>query len=115
MLRLLHKSRMLSASASSPIGFIGLGNMGAHMARNLIKAGHSVIVYDLNASAVDSLKQAGAKVEPRTFNFYALVFMAGWLHSPEAALPPLPSRATGSSPCCRPGACFHSISCINHI
>jgi 3-hydroxyisobutyrate dehydrogenase len=26
------------------IGFIGLGNMGAHMARRLIEAGHRVIV-----------------------------------------------------------------------
>ena len=28
------------------IGFIGLGNMGKHMAANLLKAGHSVVVYD---------------------------------------------------------------------
>ena len=50
------------STASTPIGFIGLGNMGAHMARNLVKAGHSVIVYDLNAEAIQSLKQAGAQV-----------------------------------------------------
>ncbi|NBQ75878.1 MAG: 3-hydroxyisobutyrate dehydrogenase, partial [Acetobacteraceae bacterium] len=29
------------------IGFVGLGNMGAHMARNLLKAGHEVTVFDL--------------------------------------------------------------------
>jgi 3-hydroxyisobutyrate dehydrogenase-like beta-hydroxyacid dehydrogenase len=28
------------------IAFIGLGNMGAHMARNLLKAGHEVTVFD---------------------------------------------------------------------
>ena len=28
------------------IGFIGLGNMGAHMARRLLEAGHKVVVYD---------------------------------------------------------------------
>ena len=28
------------------IGFIGLGNMGAHMARRLLEAGHTVVVYD---------------------------------------------------------------------
>lgn len=31
------------------IGFIGLGNMGAPMARNLIEAGHSVIGFDVSA------------------------------------------------------------------
>ena len=28
------------------VGFIGLGNMGAAMARNLLKAGHRVTVYN---------------------------------------------------------------------
>jgi 3-hydroxyisobutyrate dehydrogenase len=42
------------------IGFIGLGNMGAHMARNLIKAGHSLKVYDLNEEAVRYVAQSGA-------------------------------------------------------
>ena len=39
------------------IGFIGLGNMGAPMAANLVKAGHTVIGYDLlaqNAAAAQS-------------------------------------------------------------
>jgi 3-hydroxyisobutyrate dehydrogenase len=30
----------------SRIAFIGLGNMGAPMALNLLKAGHSVAVFD---------------------------------------------------------------------
>ena len=30
------------------IAFIGLGNMGAPMARNLLKAGHHVHLFDLN-------------------------------------------------------------------
>jgi len=42
------------------IGFIGLGNMGAPMAHNLLKAGHQLSVFDLNASAVESLVGAGA-------------------------------------------------------
>ena len=44
------------------IGFIGLGNMGAHMARNLIRAGHDLKVYDLNDETVRYVAQAGAKV-----------------------------------------------------
>lgn len=38
--------RYSSADARRPVGFIGLGNMGGHMARNLIAAGHDVLVYD---------------------------------------------------------------------
>ena len=41
------------------IGFIGLGNMGAPMAANLIKAGHTVTGYDLNQAALDALTTAG--------------------------------------------------------
>lgn len=42
------------------IAFIGLGNMGAPMAHNLLKAGREVIVFDLNADAVAALVAAGA-------------------------------------------------------
>ncbi|MDE2516054.1 MAG: 3-hydroxyisobutyrate dehydrogenase [Rhodospirillales bacterium] len=41
------------------IGFIGLGNMGAPMAANLLKAGHAVAGCDLNADAVAALVAAG--------------------------------------------------------
>jgi 3-hydroxyisobutyrate dehydrogenase len=41
------------------IGFIGLGNMGLPMARNLIKAGHTVTGYDLNSAATDRLASDG--------------------------------------------------------
>lgn len=41
------------------IGFIGLGHMGLPMALNLIKAGHSVRGYDLQAEALQALKDAG--------------------------------------------------------
>ncbi len=43
------------------IGFIGLGNMGAPMAANLVKAGHVVTGYDLNAAALEALSKAGGK------------------------------------------------------
>jgi 3-hydroxyisobutyrate dehydrogenase len=43
------------------VGFIGVGNMGGPMARNLIKAGHSLKVYDLSEEAVNFVVQSGAK------------------------------------------------------
>ncbi len=41
------------------IGFIGLGNMGAPMAANLVKAGHTVRGFDLAAALRGSAEQAG--------------------------------------------------------
>lgn len=46
------------------IGFIGLGIMGKPMALNLIKAGHTVTVNDLNQNAVNTLIEAGATAAP---------------------------------------------------
>jgi 3-hydroxyisobutyrate dehydrogenase len=43
------------------VGFIGVGNMGSLMARNLIRAGHSLKVYDLSEDAVNFVIQSGAK------------------------------------------------------
>lgn len=43
------------------IAFIGLGNMGLPMARNLLKAGHELKVFDLVQSTVDELVAEGAK------------------------------------------------------
>jgi 3-hydroxyisobutyrate dehydrogenase len=44
------------------IAFIGLGNMGLPMARNLLRAGHQVVGYDVVAAALDAA--ASADVTP---------------------------------------------------
>ena len=44
------------------VGFIGLGNMGLPMARNLLKAGHAVTVYNRTAERAESLRAEGATV-----------------------------------------------------
>jgi len=46
------------------IGFIGLGIMGKPMARNLMKAGYEVTVYDIVGEAVEELATDGAKTAP---------------------------------------------------
>jgi 3-hydroxyisobutyrate dehydrogenase-like beta-hydroxyacid dehydrogenase len=43
------------------IGFIGLGQMGFHMARRLVEAGHQVVVYDTRPDAIDRLTALGAQ------------------------------------------------------
>ena len=42
------------------VGFIGLGIMGRPMAKNLVKAGYEVVVYDFNEEAVADLVSLGA-------------------------------------------------------
>src|SRR5687768_12219806 len=49
----------MSAMAET-IGFIGLGVMGKPMAKNLIKAGHTLVVYNRSRPAVDEVAAAGA-------------------------------------------------------
>ncbi|MFL6389041.1 MAG: NAD(P)-dependent oxidoreductase [Terriglobales bacterium] len=44
------------------IAFIGLGNMGSAMAANLIKAGHTLTVYNRTRARADELKPLGARV-----------------------------------------------------
>jgi hypothetical protein len=43
------------------IGFIGLGNMGFHMARRLVEAGHQLVVTDTRTQAVARLTDMGAQ------------------------------------------------------
>ena len=43
------------------VGFIGLGTMGAPMARNLLRKGHRLVVADVQPAAVSELTAAGAR------------------------------------------------------
>ena len=43
------------------VGFIGLGQMGSRMVRNLAKAGHDVTAYDVRSEAVSALAPAGVR------------------------------------------------------
>ncbi|HEX7926519.1 MAG TPA: NAD(P)-dependent oxidoreductase, partial [bacterium] len=43
------------------VGFVGLGTMGASMAANLLKGGHTLTVHDLNRDAAAKLLERGAK------------------------------------------------------
>ena len=45
------------------IGFIGLGNMGAPMARNLAKAGHAVTGFDVTGNVPDGVAPAASGAE----------------------------------------------------
>jgi 3-hydroxyisobutyrate dehydrogenase len=44
------------------IAFVGLGNMGAPMARNLLKAGHELHLFDLNTTVLAELAELGGQI-----------------------------------------------------
>jgi 3-hydroxyisobutyrate dehydrogenase-like beta-hydroxyacid dehydrogenase len=44
------------------IGFVGLGKMGSGMARNLLRAGHTVVVYNRSRDKAEQLTKDGATV-----------------------------------------------------
>jgi len=48
------------------IGFVGVGTMGGPVARNLLPAGQSVCVFDLNSEAVEVTLAAGDRGQAAT-------------------------------------------------
>ena len=47
-------------SSKDAVGFIGLGNMGAPMANNLLAKGYPLVVYDVIESCVEGAVRNGA-------------------------------------------------------
>ncbi|XP_043468885.1 3-hydroxyisobutyrate dehydrogenase, mitochondrial [Leptopilina heterotoma] len=56
--RFLYHSR--GSREFSNVGFIGLGQMGSRMAKNILKKGHKLTVFDVNKFAVTKLCESGA-------------------------------------------------------
>jgi 6-phosphogluconate dehydrogenase len=46
---------------SSELGIVGLGRMGANMARRLMRDGHRCVVYDVSTDAIEALAKEGAE------------------------------------------------------
>lgn len=49
-------------ASKTPVGFIGLGNMGSPMAKNLLKNGYPIIATDLFPESCKELQDIGAQV-----------------------------------------------------
>ena len=65
-----HTARRLFTTQVSKVGFIGLGNMGGHMASNLLNAGKEVVLFDVVADPINKLisahpSSASAATTPR--------------------------------------------------
>ena len=59
--RFNHREPDAKDATVEKIGFIGLGVMGKPMARNLLRSGYSLVVYDLMPAQVEELAGEGAK------------------------------------------------------
>lgn len=44
------------------IGFVGLGNMGSQIARDLVSAGHRMTLFDLDRAALETFADSGARL-----------------------------------------------------
>ncbi|MGN6100633.1 MAG: phosphogluconate dehydrogenase (NAD(+)-dependent, decarboxylating) [Devosia sp.] len=73
------------------IGIVGLGRMGANISRRLMQAGHSCVVFDINAAPRDKLKAEGATAVA------SLAEMADALSAPRAVWIMLPAGAITES------------------
>lgn len=49
-------------ASKTPVGFVGLGNMGSPMAKNLLKNGYPVIATDVFPGSCKELQDMGAQV-----------------------------------------------------
>lgn len=59
---------MNGSLAPSSVGFIGLGEMGGGMARNLLKAGFPLLAYDTCREALDRISRSGARTAENLTN-----------------------------------------------
>ena len=66
------------------LGMVGLGRMGANLSRRLMRDGHEVVVYDVNADAVKALEAEGATGATTLEDFVAALDppRAAWIMVP---------------------------------
>src|SRR5438477_7024572 len=97
------------------IGFIGLGIMGRPMAKNLLKAGYSLIVHSRSRGPVDELVGAGAKAgsSPKDVAAQCDVLITMLPNSPDVELVAL--GKDGIVEGTKPGLIFVDMSTISPI
>ena len=50
-----------AATSTKRLGFIGIGNLGMHLAGSLLRAGYALTIFDLNKTAAKTLLATGAR------------------------------------------------------
>ncbi|SNR32070.1 NAD(P)-dependent oxidoreductase [Hymenobacter mucosus] len=97
---------------SHRIAFLGLGNMGEAMAANLLKAGHSLTVYNRTASKAAGLQAQGATVAATPTEAVQNADFVFTMVTDDAALESLCTGPEGFLPAMKPGAVHASCSTV---
>ena len=64
---------------TTPVGFVGLGNMGLPMAQNLLKAGYALHVFNRTAAKADHyIRLRGGSDIPFLYGMMYHIFKNGW-------------------------------------
>lgn len=95
------------------VGFIGLGNMGAPMARNLIRAGHDVTVFNRTRAKAEPLAADGARVADSVAHAVSGCEVAVTMLADDQAVQQAIFGAGGMLPALPPGAVHMSTSTIS--
>ena len=78
------------------IGFIGLGNMGAPMALNLVKAGHDVAGYDAAGVTIEGVANAASGAEAATGADVVITMLPNGVILQSVAAEVIPAMPKGS-------------------
>jgi 3-hydroxyisobutyrate dehydrogenase and related beta-hydroxyacid dehydrogenases len=95
------------------VGFIGLGNMGAPMARNLIRAGHDVTVFNRTRAKAEPLAADGARVADSVAHAVSGCEVAVTMLADDQAVQQAIFGVGGMLPALPPGAVHMSTSTIS--
>lgn len=99
--------------ASKKIGWIGLGNMGTPMVKNLLKAGFEVTVYNRTAAKAAPLQEAGAKLAVSPAALWEVAEIIITMVADDAALQQIHQGAEGLLAGARSGATVIDMSTVS--
>jgi len=94
------------------IGFIGLGSMGAAIAKNLIESGHDVRVFNRSPARAEPLRKAGAAVAATPAQAAHSASVVFTMVADDAALASVTFGEAGIAAGLKPGALHISMSTI---
>lgn len=98
------------------IGFVGLGIMGKPMAKNLCRAGYSLIVNDHHDDNVKELTDMGAEYgDAKKIGKASDIVITMLPNSPQVKEVMLGTSGDGIASYMRPGTCFIDMSSINPV
>ena len=101
------------ATGDSTIGFLGLGVMGAPMARNLLAAGHDVLAWNRSPEPLAELVATGARSADGPAAVAAVADLTISIVSDDAALRQVLGGADGAIAAARPGSLVIDMSTVS--